>query len=196
MTDASDDDPLALAARAGLPDDLRFLLGDYPRRIWGEHPNFGPQTKFYLDRHAMFREAMEVMRRLTQEGLDEAHPRESYGRDFARIAQFFLRELSTHHQVEDHHYFPMLVRAEPRLTRGFWILDRDHHAIHDALDRFAQRANDGLRALGAASGDAKTPLGSLERELASLEKLLHRHLWDEEELVIPVMLDKGEENLA
>ena len=50
-----------LATRPGLPEDLRYLLGAYPRRIWGDHPNFGPVTKFYLDRHAMFREAMTVM---------------------------------------------------------------------------------------------------------------------------------------
>lgn len=190
------DDPLALAARAGLPEELRFLLGDYPRRIWGDHPNFGPQTKFYLDRHAMFRECLAVMQRLTQEGLDGARPPAAYGRDFGRVAGFFLRELSTHHQVEDHHYFPMLVRAEPRLTRGFEILDRDHHAIHDALDRFHARAVSGLEALQAAGGDPKTPLGALEKELSGMEKLLDRHLWDEEELVIPVMLDKGEANLA
>ncbi|MEO0683062.1 MAG: hemerythrin domain-containing protein, partial [Pseudomonadota bacterium] len=131
-----------------------------------------------------------------QEGLDGARPPESFGRDFARVATFFLQELTTHHHVEDSHYFPLLVRAEPRLARGFEILDRDHHAIHAALDRFRARADDGLRALGAAGADPRTPLGALERDLASLEALLDRHLWDEEELVIPVMLDRGEDALA
>ena len=116
MADAPSTDPLSLSVRAGLPEDLRFLLGDYPRRIWGDHPNFGPQTRFYLDRHAMFREAMQVMQRLTQEGLDAARPPAAYARDFGRVASFFLRELSTLHQVEDQHYFPMLTRAAPRLA--------------------------------------------------------------------------------
>ncbi|MEC9434272.1 MAG: hemerythrin domain-containing protein [Pseudomonadota bacterium] len=181
-----------LAARDGLPEPLRYLLGDYPRLIWGDHPNFGPVTRFYLDRHAMFREAMAVMRRLTDETLDGARPAPAWSRDFGRIAGFFLQQLHEHHHVEDIHYFPALVRMEPGLARGFDILDRDHHAIHDALDRFQDGAAAALRALQAGPADPKRPVADIGEELARMDRLLGRHLFDEEELVIPVMLHRGE----
>lgn len=191
MTDAPD----ALATRAQLPEDMRFLLADYPRRIWGAHPNFGPTTKFYLDRHAMFREAFAVMRRLTDESLDAPRPDPAFVRDLSRVGGFFLQELSTHHSIEDHHYFPALQRLEPRLTRGFEILDRDHHAIHDALDRFAAAAN-GALAAAQGEGEPKRALAALEAELARFDPMLDRHLADEEEIVIPIMLDRGEASLG
>ncbi|MFO7854036.1 MAG: hemerythrin domain-containing protein [Paracoccaceae bacterium] len=190
------DQPTALDARPRLPEALRFLLAEYPRRIWVDHPNFGPTTKFYLDRHAMFRECFAVMRRLTDESLDRARPDARFARDFARVGGFFLSELQMHHQVEDHHYFPALQRLEPRLTRGFEILDADHHALHDALGRFHGAAETALRAVGSAGGDPKTALGALEGELKRFDPLLDRHLTDEEEIVIPVMLDRGEAALG
>lgn len=185
----------ALETRPGLPEDLRFLLGDYPRLIWGDHPNFGPTTKFYLDRHAMFREAMAVMRRITEESLDGARKPASWSKDFGRIGGFFLQQLHGHHQIEDMHYFPALLRLEPRLQRGFDILDRDHHAIHDALDRFQEAAVGALNAV-QAGGDAKRPAASVQEELKRMDRILDRHLFDEEELVIPIMLDKGESELG
>jgi hypothetical protein len=39
-------------------------------------------------------------------------------------------------------------------------------------------------------------LAALERELIAFDPLLDRHLTDEEEIVIPVMLDKGEAALG
>ncbi|MGM0584501.1 MAG: hemerythrin domain-containing protein [Pseudomonadota bacterium] len=189
-------DDTALETRPGLPEELRFLLGAYPRRIWGDHPSFGPTTRLYLDRHAMFREALSVMRRLNAESLDAARPAPAFPRQFGRVATFFVGELELHHTIEDHHYFPALTRLEPRLRRGFEILDRDHHVIHDALDRFGAQTRSALEALAASDGDPKRALGALEGELSAMERILDRHLEDEEELVIPVMLDRGEDALG
>ncbi len=181
-----------LATRPGLPEDLRYLLGAYPRRIWGDHPNFGPVTRFYLDRHAMFREAMSVMQRLTDEALDGARPPEAWSHDFGRIAGFFLNQLHEHHHIEDIHYFPALVRMEPGLKRGSDILDIFGSTIHDALDRFQDGAAEALRALQAAPADPKRPMADIGGELTRMDRLLVRHLFDEEELVIPTMLHRGE----
>lgn len=187
---------LALDRRAGLPEDLRFLLGDYPRLIWGDHPNFGPTTRFYLDRHAMFREAMTVMTRLTDESLDGGKSPDRWSREFGRIAGFFLQQLHGHHQIEDMHYFPALLKLQPKLQRGFDILDRDHHAIHDALDRFQAGAVGALNALQAGPDDPKRPIAEVLEELRRMDRLLDRHLFDEEEIVIPIMLDAGEDSLG
>ena len=47
---------LALATRAGLPEDLKLLLARYPREVWTGHANLGEMATFWLSRHAMFRE--------------------------------------------------------------------------------------------------------------------------------------------
>ena len=47
---------LALARRSGWPDDLRVLIARYPREQWDAHANLGEMARFWLSRHAMFRE--------------------------------------------------------------------------------------------------------------------------------------------
>ncbi|MEJ2436093.1 MAG: hypothetical protein P8Y53_24210, partial [Pseudolabrys sp.] len=49
-------DALALARRTGWPDDMRVLLQRYPREAWQGHANLGEMARFWLSRHAMFRE--------------------------------------------------------------------------------------------------------------------------------------------
>lgn len=187
-----------LAERTALPDDLRVMLSDYPRRIWGDHPNFGPTTRFYLDRHAMFRECLSVMRRLTAEGLDAPRPEIGLARNLGRVGGFFLQELHTHHGIEDDHYFPALAKLEPRLSRAFALLDGDHRALHDAMAEFAAAADAAMKAVSAGAGVQRDPhraLGALDAQLTRFERLMGRHLDDEEEVVIPIMLHCGERAL-
>ena len=70
-----------------------------------------------------------------------------FARFFAPRLNFFLGNLDGHHNVEDHHYFPVFAKAERRLARGFEVLDADHYTIHAALDRNAESANAFIRAL-------------------------------------------------
>ena len=42
--------------------------------------------------------------------------------------QTLLGNLHGHHQIEDHHYFPVFRQAEPRLAAGFGLLANDHVA--------------------------------------------------------------------
>jgi len=181
---------LDLTARPSLPDDLKVLLGAYPRAVWGDHPNFGPMTRFYLDRHAMFREALGVLNKQTEDAIDKRLDPDAYGRNFARIASFFLQQLTAHHHIEDMSFFPALTRLEPRLAHGFEMLETDHVAIHGALEEFQGDGNTLLQAL--AEGPPDLALGRMQGALADMEALLNRHLTDEEDLVVPIILDKGE----
>ena len=51
-------DGLELETRTGLPEHLRELVRLFPRDTWESHPNFGALTRFWLDRHGMFRELL------------------------------------------------------------------------------------------------------------------------------------------
>ncbi len=47
---------LGLERRAGLPEDLRYLVEKYPREAWLGHANIGGMASMWLQRHDMFRE--------------------------------------------------------------------------------------------------------------------------------------------
>ena len=176
----------ALETRDGLPDALRVLVDELPRGTWEDHPNFSPLTRFWLQRHLMCRELREKLQGGTRGYLDDVMDARSYGRNAARLAQMFLQELHGHHSIEDHHYFPLLSKLDRRLDRGFALLDADHHALDGHLNDLADGTNAMLR--GLSGPDPKAGAGSLDARLSAFGVFLNRHLTDEEDLVVPVIL--------
>ena len=186
----------ALEVRSGLPDDLRHLVAKYPRDVWQSHANLGAMARFWLQRHDMFRELGTMLTGSVtdyREGRLEAQP---FAQFFVPRLQFFLQQLHGHHQIEDAHYFPVFQRAEMRLARGFDLLDADHHVIHDALGANAQAANDFLGRLGQGRDAARYSADAYAGDAERLVRLLTRHLADEEDLIIPLILDRGEDALG
>lgn len=183
MTEAD----LSLESRAALPDALRVLLTDYPRAAWEADPNFSQLIRFWLDRHIMFRRMMALLQDETDTLLDAGGDPMRYAGALSRVGSRFVGELHGHHQIEDAHYFPKLRSLDARLDRGFDVLDKDHHAIDGHLEAFVGSANDALKALGDG-GNAQDSAASMRPALARLERFLDRHLEDEEELIVPVLL--------
>lgn len=184
-----------LEDRDGLPEALRVLLRDYPREAWEADPNFSALIRFWLDRHMMFRRLIETLdedaARMIDRDLDPA----DYARRMARLGQRFLGELHGHHQIEDLHYFPRLKGLERGLERGFDILDRDHHDIDGHLATFAEEANAVLRAMGSDDRPARE-VSRFRDGVKRMGRFLDRHLTDEEELVVPVLLKHAPEGLS
>ena len=175
----------ALDERDGLPEALRALLAETPRAGWEAHPEFGALTRFWLDRHLGFRRLLSALRD------DAGVPAEAV--DMARLSRLgaaFLGGLEEHHAVEDQVYFPKMVRLVPSLERGFAILDADHLRLHEELEGFAAGANAVLRGGGAGA------LGRHGDGLERMERFLDRHLTDEEDLIVPVILRVGEGRLG
>ena len=178
----SDDDTLALHQRAGLPDALRVLAEAYPRAEWTAHPNFGEMIRFWMDRHAMFRQLTGVMRDDLHALIDGKTDFATYAPRLSHYGGTLLNQLHGHHQIEDHHYFPRLIRLDPRLERGFDLLETDHAAMDGLLHDFAEGANGVLQGAQA---------GPFLDKLDGFTTLLERHLTDEEEIVVPVVLKTG-----
>ncbi len=176
-----------LSARDRLPDPLRVLLAQYPRDIWASHQNFDGLTRFWLERHLMFRRALAQWQDETRGFLDQRREARAYRQMTARIGGFLINELHGHHHIEDTHYFPILSAAETRLARGFDLLDADHHELDVVLNALTEAANTHLQSL-SANEDAQASAGALLRQLEGFETFLNRHLVDEEELVVPVIL--------
>jgi hypothetical protein len=180
------DDILPLATRDGLPDALRVMLAEYPRNGWATHRDFDGLASFWLDRHLGFRRVMGLMRTDAQALIDGAMGAQDWGRRLTRLGSGFLGDLIGHHQIEDDAYFPKLAAMEPRIARGFEVLDRDHHDLHALIDRFASGANHAL----AQSRDAarREAAAVFLADLDRFAQMLDRHLTDEEDLIVPVVL--------
>ncbi len=184
-----------LGTREGLPEALRVLLDAHPRESWQAHPQFHGLVSFWLERHMMFRRLMAHMSRETEGVLDADRDPQGFAQGIARYGGLFVNELHGHHQIEDHHYFPLLRTKDARIERGFDLLDADHHALDAILARFVEQANGAIRAAGGGA-DLRLAAGELKTGLDDLERLIGRHLDDEEDLIVPVILAHGAEGLG
>ncbi len=179
--------PQSLYTRTELPPEYRLILAEYPRDGWSKHPDFNGLAAFWLDRHLNFRAMMHQLTTDAEARIDARVSPQDYGKRLYRLGSSFLSGLEGHHQVEDTAYFPQLAQMEPRIARGFDLLDGDHHDLQDLINRFAAGANDVLR---AAENDAKSRemAAAFHKQLVPFAKMLDRHLTDEEDLVLPVVL--------
>lgn len=180
-------DDLDLASRTRMPEALRALLAQFPRDGWEAHPHFAGLVQFWLERHMMFRQLTQALQTDVEAALDKKLDPQQHKARLSRYGGMLVGQLHGHHQIEDNHYFPVLSTLEPTLDRGFGILDKDHHAMDGLLDRFTKSANGVLQGQGG-EGDFRT-------ELLSFGKMLERHLEDEEDLIVPVILKHGPEGL-
>ena len=190
LTDGIDLDLAALGQRASLPEALRVLLEDLPKDQWQRHENFGGFTQFWLQRHLMFRQLSDMLIGEVQAFRDRQIAAADYAPRLSQVAGMFLGQLNEHHKMEDAHYFPQLSRLEPRLAAGFKILDRDHVVLDGGLHELVTATNAVLGEI-QAGGDGQDPAAELESHLSRFAPLLDRHLVDEEELVVPVILKSG-----
>lgn len=185
---------LQLENRAGLPEPLRVLLAEYPRTGWAADPRFSGTVQFWLERHTMFRKLLKLMTEESEALLDRRADPRTFGARLARHGGLFVNELHGHHQVEDLHYFPVLARQDGRIARGFEILDHDHHAIDGHLAAFVEAANGVIGRLDDRAA-LQDRTGAFHADLRRLTGFLERHLTDEEDLVVPVILKYGDRAL-
>jgi hypothetical protein len=187
---------LDLDTRAGWPDELRFYLEQYPRPAWPGHVNLGELSRFWLSIHDGFRQIGGELQAKTTDFREGGVPPEEFRAWLGPRLQTLLSHLHGHHQIEDYQFFPLFSAAEPRLVRGFEVLERDHGQIHETIVGVVDTANTLLRASPAdldlirRSGDAYADNGE------ALLRQLDRHLGDEEDLIIPLILDRGEASLG
>jgi hypothetical protein len=175
-------------SRTGLPDALRVLVRDYPRDIWQGHSNFDGLTRFWLDRHLGFRSLLDQWQAETRLFLDRNAEGRAHASRTLRLGGALVEGLHGHHGIEDAHYFPLLSGLEPRLAPGFDLLDADHQALDGHLATLTDTTNAHLRALTEGKADARATGGAVLTGLKGFAGFLDRHLTDEEDLVVPVIL--------
>lgn len=125
---------VSLETRACLSEALRVLPDEFPRDERNRHPHFVGFVQFCLDRHMMFRQLRQTMQDDVGAAMDNRLSTQKHAAQLSRLSGTMVSPLHGHHQIKDAHYIPVLTRMEPTLSRGFDILDNDHHAL-DALYR-------------------------------------------------------------
>ncbi len=187
---------LRLPERLGLPDEIAYLRADYPKPQWQAHANYGQLADFWLHVHSSLRAHGGQLQQLTHGFRDGRHGPADFQRAFVPGINQFLQHLNAHHQIEDSAYFPKFRALDPRMVAGFDLLEADHHLIDAAIGATVDSAR---RMLAALAQDADAQRRSTDAYAAASDTLLDlllRHLADEEDLVIPAMLEHGERSLA
>ncbi|MEM1428888.1 MAG: hemerythrin domain-containing protein [Pseudomonadota bacterium] len=171
-----------------MPSEMRLLLERYPREAWDEHPGFREKTRQWLGAHQMFRHVAGRIRRDAEAYLE----RDIDGPDFAaRLSHYggqLVRNLHGHHGWEDRSYFPELSAADPRFDTGLAVLEQDHADLDQVLDRFTRTANRTLALTQLDDAQARTEAGQVHESAEVIGAFLERHLTDEEDLAVPIIL--------
>ncbi len=186
---------LHLPDRDGLSDEIAYLRAAHPKPHWQAHANYGQLADFWLHVHRALRAEGGQLQQITHGFRDGRHSAADFQRAFVPAINQFLQHLNAHHQIEDGAYFPKFRALDPRMVAGFDLLEADHHLIHQAIGASVDSARTLLTALGQSSG-AQGETAAYAAASDRLLDLLLRHLADEEDLVIPAMLEHGERSLA
>jgi iron-sulfur cluster repair protein YtfE (RIC family) len=184
-----------LEMRPGLPEALRVLLEEYPREAWDADPGFSGLIRFWLDRHLMFRRLLAAMVERGEAAAEGKTDPRRFAAELSRLGSLFTGELHGHHMIEDQHYFPRLRGLDARVEHGFDLLDADHQDLDAHLSAFAETANAAIRDIA----EDRPHDAALQAFLAGLEgtgRFLDRHLTDEEDLIVPVLLKYGSDGLG
>ncbi len=177
-----------LSQRQALPDDMRLLLSDYPREAWPDHPNFAASIENWMGAHQMFRRLGDITRSETERYLDKTRDADDFAGRLSVYGNLLVRNLHGHHGWEDRSFFPELSRADPRFEAGLGMLEADHGVLDGVLDRFTHTGNRVVKLIQLDEAQARDEAGDLHRIASEIESYLARHLSDEEDLVVPILL--------
>jgi iron-sulfur cluster repair protein YtfE (RIC family) len=171
-----------------MPYEMQSLLRSYPRDTWQAHPGFKEKTRHWLGAHRMFRQLSASIRKDTEAFLDHNQDAQEYGARLSYRGAALVNNLHGHHSWEDHSYFPELSKADPRFDAGLEILEKDHEHLDIVLESFTRNANRTLQLMQLDEQSAFEEAAKLHQNSQIIEAFLERHLSDEEELAVPIIL--------
>lgn len=171
-----------------MPNEMRFLLEQYPRDDWDAHPGFKEKTRHWLGAHQMFRRVAQQVRLDTEGLLNKDIAADTYAGRLSYLGGNLVGNLHGHHGWEDRSYFPELSAADPRFDAGLELLEQDHADLDKVLDDFVQGANRVIKLMTLDEAQAREEAHHVHETAQTIEAFLKRHLSDEEELAVPIIL--------
>ncbi|KCV81689.1 hemerythrin HHE cation binding domain-containing protein [Actibacterium atlanticum] len=171
-----------------MPKEMRVLLETYPREAWDAHPGFKEKTRHWLAAHSAFRQIAEQVRLDTEAVINKDIALDSYAGRLSYFGGNLVGSLHGHHGWEDHSYFPELSAADPRFDAGLELLEQDHADLDQVLDDITRKANRVIKLSTLDETQAMEEVGAVLPAAEAIEAFLERHLADEEELAVPIIL--------
>lgn len=184
-------DALRIENRDRIPAQFVYLLEKFPRDAWPKDTGYNGLASFWVEHHNWFRELGGQLQDATKGYREKPQDPAVFRRFLIPRLQAFLNNLNAHHQIEDANYFPTFRALDDRMLPGMDLLEQDHETIHAVLLANAEAGQAFSEAL-AKGGDASRFAADAYAD--SADKLLDyllRHLRDEEDLLIPAILDRG-----
>ncbi|MBV7338172.1 hemerythrin domain-containing protein [Chloroflexi bacterium TSY] len=172
--------------RSGLNATIRKTLLESERSQWPTHPRFGGKAAFFLNIHGSLLNNSANLVKGLQRLLDE--PSDTMKDAFAAsnltgLSGNIISLAHNHHYMEDEYYFPAFSRIMPQIEQAIALLDGDHRVLEKAL----YKTESAMTALRTETVHRDT-LAKAVRGARLLESVISRHLYDEEEIIIPIFL--------
>ncbi len=136
----------------------------------------------------MFRRVAERIRLDTEKLLSSDMGLDDYVGWLSYYGRNLVGNLHGHHGWEDRSYFPELSAADPRFDAGLELLEQDHFDLDKVLSDFTRTANRVIKLSALDKAQAYDEGGQLHATSNTIEAFLKRHLSDEEELAVPIIL--------
>ena len=109
--------------------------------------------------------------------------------DYSHVdGDLLVKNLHGHHHWEDHSFFPELLRADERFEAGLDTLESDHLALDHILGQLTRQGNRVVKLMQLDEAQAYEEAGALHGVGALISAFLERHLSDEEDLAVPLLL--------
>ena len=172
--------------RQKLPDVIQSQLLNIERDQWPSHPRYGGKAAFFIQYHGDLLATAATIDEQLQALLDSSLQAFSAAQLHAVLSasRYLLERAHHHHQIEDHVYFPQFKRIMPKLSHGIDLLDQDHKILNTALHELEIIVHTMIK----IDIIANPQLQDFSAKVIRLQKILQRHLYDEEELIIPIFL--------
>ncbi len=183
MTQASDQRTTTQEER--WTPDLLVLRERMPRDAWGTLPR-GSLPSTWLSMHDSLRDGQQMLERLATHWQLKLIDAATFRDRALPMLRQHLGHLHGHHRLEDTHYFPQFRTIEPRLAKGFDLLESDHAELHTAIDALEDLTRR-LASLDPQGDEANALAQQLAEALHRLGPAMRQHLLDEEDLVIPLL---------
>lgn len=178
-----------LTTRENVSPDL--ILGMLPanRAEWNETPMFLGWPAQFQRVHFTMTEASARLVNGLEALLDEPEgsAQELLGlTGMNHLGVELVDRISHHHAYEDETVLPRILALFPHLTTAVDLLENDHKVLENALGQSRQ-----VFAMLRPNESKKSAIEIALEKATELNRILHRHTYDEEDLLIPPMLDKN-----
>jgi len=116
---------------------------------------------------------------------------QSSGQKLAAIASQLVSHAHGHHHIEDEHFFPVFLQRFPSLADPIDLLENDHGILGETLDtmeRAIANLTATVRGEKVQHSELMRATEALHAAASDLDRLFVRHIGDEEEICLPVLM--------